>query len=348
MAPVEWPLAARSDDRAATSTRRGDGERLATVRADFFLDPNARLTEQERALMTAMLADLVAVVADEVKAAGELGSEAADDDGDQLLERLSASGLLDIPQLIALLLRRAEQERLAAAIRARASGGAARFLHTLAADRDADVSAAAMALILGRNRRRDRFDAPRIDLDDVPADTAVRLVFAVTAALRGEAGLGGSETDRRLCDAAGAVLARHDEGRRMEVLSFALVHALDAAGRLDEDLLRSALADGEIGLVVEALARRAGVDFETAWSRTVSGGRQLAKLLRMAGVPRQFAAEVAAALGDAVAGGPGQVIGRFDACSDEEIERGRCWLRLDRTYRDAIAALGGADGNTAD
>lgn len=347
MAPVEWPLAARSDDRAATSTRRGDGERLATVRADFFLDPNARLTEQERALMTAMLADLVAVVADEVKAAGEIGSEAANDDGDQLFERLSASGLLDVPQLIALLLRRAEQERLAAAIRARASGSA-RFLHTLAADRDADVSAAAMALILGRSRRRDRFDAPRIDLDDVPADTAVRLVFAVTAALRGEAAPGGSETDRRLCDAAGAVFARHDEGRRMEALSFALVHALDSAGRLDEDLLRSALADGEVALVVEALSRRAGVDFETAWSRLVSGGPQLAGLLRMAGMPRQFAAEVAAALGDAIAGGPGQVIGRFDACSDDEVEDARCWLRLDRTYRDAIAALGGADGNAAD
>ncbi|MBA2635137.1 MAG: hypothetical protein H0U83_00350, partial [Sphingomonas sp.] len=208
-----------------------DRGRLSTVRADFFLDTKARLTEQERALMTAMLADLVAVVADEVRAAAELRSEAANDDGGDLFERLRASGLLDIEQLMALLLRRAEQERLAAAIRARGNGGSAHFLHALAADQDSDISAAAMALILGRCRRRDRFDLPRIDLDDVPADVAVRLVYAVTAALRGEASSSGTEADRRLSDAAGAVLARHNEGRRMEALSFALIHAFDSAGR---------------------------------------------------------------------------------------------------------------------
>lgn len=268
--------------------------------------------------MTAMLADLVAVVADEVRAAAELRSEAANDDGGDLFERLRASGLLDIEQLMALLLRRAEQERLAAAIRARGNGGSAHFLHALAADQDSDISAAAMALILGRSRRRDRFDLPRIDLDDVPANVAVRLVYAVTAALRGEASSSGTEADRRLSDAAGAVFARHNEGRRMEALSFALIHAFDSAVRLDDETFRSALADGEVALVAEALARRAGVDFETAWNQFVSGGRQLANLLRMAGVPRPFAAQVAATLGDSTARGPGELICRFDALSQEQ------------------------------
>src|SRR5688500_16210585 len=221
MAPVEWPIAARSDDRAATSTRRVERDRLSTVRADFFLDPNARLTEQERALMTAMLADLVAAVADEIRVAAELGFDAANDDGADLFERLSGSGLLDIPELIALLLCRAEQERVAAAIRPRAAGGRAGFLHMLAASDDPDVSAAAMAVILGRSRRRDRFDAPRIALDDVPAEAAVRLVHAVTAAIRVAEAAGASGADRPLADAASAVLARHDEGRRIEGLYFA-------------------------------------------------------------------------------------------------------------------------------
>ena len=347
MAPVEWPIAARSEDRAATSTRRVDRGRLSTVRADFFLDPKARLTEQERALMTAMLADLVSAVADEVRVAAGVRTGAANDDGGDLFERLSASGLLDIPDLIALLLCRAEQERLAAAMRPRSTGTPAKFLHMLAASEDPDVSAAAMALILGRSRRRDRFDAPRIDVNDVPADSAVRFVYAVTAAVGAEAAAAGSGSDRPLAEAAAAVLARHDEGKRMEALSFALLHALDLAGPLDDDTLRSALADGELGIFAEALSRRAGVDADTAWSRLAAGGRELACLLRMAAVPRQLAAEIGAMLGDSAAAGPGELIGAFDALADDEVERERSWLRLDRHYREAAALLGGAHGDAA-
>ncbi|MBA2635361.1 MAG: hypothetical protein H0U83_01505, partial [Sphingomonas sp.] len=115
-----------------------------------------------------------------------------------------------------------------------------------------------------------------------------------------------------------------------------------------DETFRSALADGEVALVAEALARRAGVDFETAWNQFVCGGRQLANLLRMAGVPRPFAAQVAATLGDSTARGPGELISRFDALSQEQVERARDWLRLDRTYRVSIAAIGGADGNASD
>lgn len=348
MAPVEWPIAERSDDRSATSSRRVDRDRLSTVRADFFLDPKARLTEQERALMTAMLADLVAAVADEIRVAAQLRSGAANDDGADLFERLSASGLLDIGDLVALLLCRAEQERVAATIRPRGSGGSASFLHMRAASDDADVSAAAMAVILGASRRRDRLDSPRVDLDDVPADAAVRLVQAVTAAIR--AGEAGSETgaDHRLADAAGAILARHDESRRMEALWFALVHALDRSGSLDDDSLRSVLADGEIGIFAEILSRRAGIDVGTAWNRLAGGGRDLACLLRMAAVPRGLAAEIAAALGDSAAIGPAEMIGLFDSIAEDEVDSARGWLRLDRHYRKAVTLLRGPGGDSAD
>ncbi len=345
MVPVEWPIADRSDDRAASSTRRADRDRLSTVRADFFLDPRARLTEQERALMTAMLADLVASVADEVRAAAQLASGAANDDGADLFERLVASGLLDIPDLIALLLCRAEQERLSAAIRQRATGARASFLHGLAASDDASVSAAAMAVILGRSRRRDRFDAPRITLDDVAAEAAVRFVNAVTAAIHA-AGAPGS--DRHLADAATALLARHDEGKCLEALCFALVHALEGAGRLDDDILRSALTDGELGIYAEALARRAAIDVDTAWSHLASGGHDLALLLRMAAVPRQIAAEIAAAMGTGAGMNPAELIGLFDSLSEDEVEQARGWLRLDHHYRQAITAYGAGSVDPAD
>ena len=54
--------------------------RLSTVRADFFLDGSERLTEQERALMTAMLHCLVDDVASDLQGALPAGFAAANDD----------------------------------------------------------------------------------------------------------------------------------------------------------------------------------------------------------------------------------------------------------------------------
>ena len=81
MMPEEWPIAAPAADGngPARAARRG---RLATVRRDFFLNPRERLTEQERALMTAMLHCLVSDVADAVRAALPSGRIAANDEGD--------------------------------------------------------------------------------------------------------------------------------------------------------------------------------------------------------------------------------------------------------------------------
>lgn len=344
MAPVEWPIAARSQDRGPAAARRVDRERLSTVRADFFLDSDARLTEQERALMTGMLSDLVGAVADEIAAAVDRPLDNGDGAG-PIFQRLAASGLLDLPQLIALLLRRAEEERITLSTRARA-GSPGRFLHSLAADENSEVAAAAMGLILARSRRRDRFDCPRVALDDVPADAAPAFVYAVAAAQRPQAPSTGA--DSRLADAAAAVLSSYDEGKRMEAMTFALVHALDSAGKLDQDRIRSAAADGEIAFAVEALARRAGVDFDTAWQQFVAGGGEFARFLRMAGVSRQFAAELIAILGEVLRGGPGDAIAAFDACSDEEIDRSRAGWRLHPAYRYAAAVLGEDDGHAPD
>src|SRR5438046_3842176 len=80
MMPEEWPIAAAAADENAPAHAVGR-DRLSTVRIDFFLDPGARLTEQERALMTAMLRCLVGDIADEIRAALPNGATAANDEG---------------------------------------------------------------------------------------------------------------------------------------------------------------------------------------------------------------------------------------------------------------------------
>src|SRR5689334_19710351 len=103
MVPEEWPIAP-SASRAAGLARRAGRGRLPVVQQDFFLDPAKRLTEQERALMTAMLADLVGTIADELSASVSAPMGIAnDEDGHQLLLVLSKAGQLDHGELIALL-----------------------------------------------------------------------------------------------------------------------------------------------------------------------------------------------------------------------------------------------------
>src|SRR5947199_4454180 len=105
MMPEEWPIAASAADGNVPARLAGRG-RLSAVRRDFFLDPAKRLTEQERALMTAMLHALVGDIADAIRAALPTGRIAANDAGDAVVvERLTSSGLLDETGLMGLLLR---------------------------------------------------------------------------------------------------------------------------------------------------------------------------------------------------------------------------------------------------
>src|SRR5207253_1343208 len=215
MMPEEWPIAAPAADGNGPARPAGRG-RLATVRRDFFLHPAERLTEQERALMTAMLHCLVSDVADAVRAALPSGRVAANDEGDaELVTALSTSGLLDEPALMALLLRRADEERIATAARARSGRREARVLQGLVSHDYGAVAAAAMALILARGRRRDRFGQCLIRFDDLPEASAERLVQAVSAGLRRElaATRGAPAADFELTEASDQVLDSHDGER---------------------------------------------------------------------------------------------------------------------------------------
>ena len=325
---------------------------MSTVRQDFFLNPEQRLNEQERAVMTAMLHGLVSDVADELRAALPARSAVAnDEDNSELVAELTAAGLLDQPKLIELLLRRADEEQITTAVKARNAGRDGRLLQTLVSDENASISAAAMALILARGRRRDRFGQARVEFDDLPAETAVDLTQIVSAGLRHRllANLDKQAADRQLASAAASLLARHDEDKRLEALATVLVRLLDEQGRLDEDLIAAAAADGEAVLVAEALARRAAIGGEDSFKLLLGGdGGSLMLLLRMAGASRELAARLLAGPGDLLEiADAGRAIARFDAITQEEVDSAREWLRLDPCYRNALAALGQDHGQRA-
>jgi hypothetical protein len=352
MVPEEWPIAAPAADRTVAPARNAGRDRLATVRLDFFLDPQQRLSEQERAVMTAMLHGLVSDIADELRASLPASSAVAnDEDNGELVAELTAAGLLDQPRLIELLLRRADEEQITTAVRARNGGRDGRLLQTLVSDESASVSAAAMSLILARGRRRDRFGQARVEYDDLPAETAVDMTQIVSAGLRRRllANLDKQAADRQLAAASAALLARHDEDKRLEALAALLVRLLDEQGRLDEDFIAAAATDGEAVLVAEALARRAAIGGEDAFNLLLGGdGASLMLLLRMAGASRGLAARLLAGPGDLLEiADAGRAIARFDAITQDEVDAAREWLRLDPCYRTALAALGQDHGQRA-
>lgn len=346
MVPDEWPIATPSDDEGGYPARPAGRRRLPTVRKDFFLDPRDRLTEQERALMTAMLAELLGTIADEIRGSLPPGSIAAnDEDSQQLLRQMSSAALLDHGELIALLLRRADEERIANAIRARSNprGG---FLQALIADENEAISAAAMALILARGRRRNRLGQPRIEFEDLPAELAGTLAYSVAACLRQSAP--GASKDGHLPFASGAtgLLQARDKNKAVDGLTEVLVKTLNRSGLLDERVLESAAEEGDIAFLAWALAERAGIGGSSAWDYLADGDNgRLVLLLRLAGVSREFAARLLALLGDLVGiADLGTEIGRFDALDEAQARSVGEWLQLDLGYRAALRTLGGGNG----
>ena len=348
MMPEEWPIAAPAADGDGRARLAGRG-RLSTVRRDFFLDPAKRLTEQERALMTAMLHCLVGDVADAIRAALPSGRAAANDEDDAaLIEALTVSGLLDEPGLMALLLRRADEERISIAARARSGRREARVLQGLVSHDYGAVAAAAMALILGRGRRRDRFGQCLIAFDDLAEGSAETLVNAVAAGLRRESAVGRGQgaADVELADASEAVIGNRDEERSIEALTASLVHFLDESEGLSDELILAAAHEGEVSFVAEVLARRAGVPAESAMDEFLSGeAEHVMALLRAAGMSRELSAGLLAGIGDLLGiADAGAAITVFDRLTDAEVQAARSWLMTAPTYRAALERLGQGRG----
>ena len=348
MMPEEWPIAAPAADDSAPA-RSAARDRLSTVRADFFLDSATRLTEQERALMTAMLHCLVSDVADDLRSALPKGWAAANDETNlDLIEALTTTRLLDEPALMALLLRRADEERITNGARARSGRHDARILQGLVSHENGAVSAAAMALILARGRRRDRFGQCLVAFDDLAPASARALVHAIAAVLRGSLAAMRPVTsvDTGLVAASQRVLADQDGSRGIDALTGELTRLLEENGRLDDELILAAAHEGEIGFVADALGRRAGLAGAIAADEMLSGSAErVMTLFRLAGLPRELVAGFLASIGDLLGiADAGHAIGLFDAMTDDQAASAQTWLTADPAYRRALALLDVDDG----
>lgn len=343
MMPEEWPIGAASGEPPHAQARPRGRDRLHTVRTDFFLNPDERLTEQERALMTAMLHCLVSDVVDELRAALPVSAAANDGSTLPVIQCLTDSCLLDRSWLVRLLLRRADEERISTAAKSRTGRRDARVVQGLVSHSDGAVAAAAMSLIIARGRRRDRFGQCLIHFDDLPVDEASALVFAVAAALRLEllSGRSAAEVDRMLADAGREILTRQDPSSSIEALSTTLARLLDEENALSDDLIVSAGLEGEMIFVAHTLARRAGVRGGIAFDELMSGDpRRAMAVLRMGGLSRQSAAGLLAGIGDLLGIiDAGRAISMFDSLGDAEVEDARAWLTTDPHYRGAVAAI---------
>ncbi len=347
MMPEEWPIAATGAERDAPARAGGRG-RLSTVRADFFLNPAERLTEQERALMTAMLHCLIADIAGEIRAALPAGWAGANDDDAALVDALTRAGLLDQPELMALLLRRADEERIGTAARARSGRREARAIQGLVSHHEGAASAAAMALILARGRRRDRFGQCLLGFDDLSHELAEQLANAIAAALRNDvaAGHGAAAADSELTSAASRLLDRHEPARGIEALTGALVSVLDENGSLSDELLLACAQEGEVAFLAEAIGRRAGVQGTVALDELLSGeAEHLMALLRLAGFSRELSAGLLASFGDLLGiDDPGAAIGIFDRIGADEMKAAASWVAAPADYRAALDALESNNG----
>ncbi len=331
--PAEWPITAAPsggrDKQASTAFAAAGGSRLAAIVQDLFLSPDARLTEQERSLMTAMLHGLIERIAVEIRA--RLSPEAAascDAGAPELIADLTRAGLVQDQALVALLLRRADVQRIASSGR-----GGRSTLQGWTASQDADVAAAAMTLVAGRGRGRDRFGRVSLDLSDLSAPLAHGLVVAVAAALGRRCQ---EPSDAEVADAAHDLLGTRAELSSPEEMEMALVEALGAEGRRAPGLLVSLAEEGDAPVLAAVLAAEACIPSGEAWDALLGGAESLALLLRLAGVPRGEAAALLASAGPALGiGDPVRAIEAFDAMSAERVEEARAELVLPSAYRNA-------------
>ncbi len=321
--------------------------RVSAAIADLALPEAFRLSDRQRVTISNLLRRLVGDIEDELRS--DLAAHFGGDEDAPLRAALSSAslaiampvleggGALADPALIALLLRRAEEHRLARA------APEPRLLTELAGDEDPAVAAAAVSLLVAGSRRLDAFHEPLIASGDLPAEVAHSLAWTVAAALRTylivRHAVVPAAADGAVTSAAAALLGRYDEGAGADPLARRLALRLEERARLDDALLVRAAAEGALPLLLAGLSLRTGLDPRALWELLPdSSGQGPAIVLRAAHLGRDSAASILLRLAgreEAV----GAQLDIYDALDSARARHLILLWSLDPAYRAAVARL---------
>ena len=226
-------------------------ERFAVAATDLLLPDQARLTEWQRLTAAALLTRLIHGIEDDLRARLAAKFEAYPAVHAALssarvpiaLPILERAQVLRDAELGNVLVRRVEEHRF---WRAHTPSGGRDLLFELVRDADEVVAAEAMELVIARSRRFDRFQEPDMGQVELPAELQHKLVWLVAAALRHyivqQHGL--AAVDDIIEEAAGGLIALHDEGAILEAHATRLALRLAATDRLDGAKLLCMLSEG--------------------------------------------------------------------------------------------------------
>jgi len=326
-------------------------ERLSVAVADLALPEGLRLSDWQRTTVSALLAKLVRTIEDELRAS--LAETLLAKDHEALHATLTsahvaiAAPILERsarhadPQLIAALIRRAEEHRR---VRTRATAESSLLLELLR-DEDEAVAEQAMAIVIAQSRRFDGFSEPVAARTELAAELEHRLVWRVAAALRhymvDRHAVAPAQADEAVVAAAEHLLAAYDEGDSLEARSLRLARRLHETGRLSDELIEQALGEGSFPLFLAALAVRAGLSYASAWEiLSDPRGRGAVLLIKAAGIPRTHSVAILLGLSESEAKVEMQV-DLFDTTEEPAARQALRLWQVNPGYREALAEVAG-------
>lgn len=266
---------------AEQKTRSGRRELAETI-ADLFYAGPGGLSDRERALIfdilrrvihdaeVAVRRKLSANLAELPDAPNDLVLALANDEIEVAYPILTRSRVIEDEQLIEIVQSRANEHRLAVALRDRLPSpvcdalvqtGSESVIVAMLRNSTAEISRATMEYLVDQSRRVNAFQEPLLRREDLPTDLAKRMYRWVSDALRVHIldNFELSEADvRELVDAATEAEIAQLDARRKDSAT-ALAETLDGSGAITPALLTETLREGEVRLFIAMLKQRTGL-----------------------------------------------------------------------------------------